>query len=258
MKFAGKILLLGIIAMASMGVYAQQSTEPSTAGQDTLQALLAVVANREVGDLDDAKLAGDASFINSYIKQVPSLLTEAWTSAVAVGLEVEVEKVLKEVKSYWEGTNDVVPDSLGVIGLLDDVYYALSSLQALSDLYFTQTGKPLFQNDLTTANDTMRKIIGEPTATMLDLGVGEAITKAGVKEAVQRLAEQSGKKQEDKAPVKPSRLEPKQVAAVKPVTGPIGGTSIISPTESKLVQKPPEAPPEAPPEPPPEPPASDN
>ncbi len=153
-----------------------------------LQELLAVVAEREGATPSDTELARGASFIYSYLEQVPYMLTLALTAARAVGLESEIEIILAMVESYWIEDNDVIPDNLGIIGLLDDAYCSLLSMQTMSDYYQLQTGKFLFPDDLTTANDIMRKIIGEPYASELDNIVNKAVLEANVKNAVKLLA----------------------------------------------------------------------
>jgi uncharacterized membrane protein YkvA (DUF1232 family) len=153
-----------------------------------LQELLSVVAEREGAKPDHTQLARGASFIYSYIEQVPYMLTVAWTSAKSVGLEAEIESILTMVVSYWIEDDDVIPDSLGIIGLLDDAYCSLLSMQTMSDFYQLQTGKFLFPDDLTAANSIMRKIIGEPYATELDNIVSKGVLDANIKEAVKLLA----------------------------------------------------------------------
>ena len=115
-------------------------------------------------------------------------MTVAWTSARNVGLETEVTSILKMVESYWIEDDDVIPDNLGIFGLLDDAYCSLSSMQSLSDLYRMQSGKHLFPDDLSAANNIMRKIIGEPYISQLDELVNAAIADARVAEAVEWLA----------------------------------------------------------------------
>ena len=137
---------------------------------------------------DETDLAHGSSFIYNYIEQVPYLLTVAWTSARNVGLETEIKSILEMVKSYWIEDDDVIPDSLGIIGLLDDAYCSLLSMQTMSHLYRMQSGKYLFPDDLTAANQVMRKIIGEPFATELDDIVNRAVADARIKEAVKSLA----------------------------------------------------------------------
>jgi hypothetical protein len=153
-----------------------------------LQNLLQIVAERAKVVPTPADLARGSSFIYNYIEQVPYLLTVAWTSARNVGIEIEVKSILQMVESYWIEDDDVIPDSIGIFGIMDDAYCSLSSMQSISDLYRMQTGKHLFPDDLTAANAIMRKIIGEPYTTELDKIVSEAVSEAGVEEAIKLLA----------------------------------------------------------------------
>jgi len=173
-------------------IIAEQFADPQSAAD--LRRLLSAVAERHGAQPDTLELAHGSSFICNYMEQVPYLLTVAWTSARNVGLEAEVKSILEMVESYWIEDDDVIPDSLGIIGLLDDAYCSLSSMQTLSDLYRMQTGKHLFPDDLTAANKIMRKIIGEPYTSKLDEIVKKAVADAHVKDAVRLMA--SPEKQE--------------------------------------------------------------
>ena len=167
-------------------IISNQFADPQSALD--LQKLLKVVAEHHNAQPNALDLAHGSSFIYNYLEQVPYLLTVAWTSAKNVGLETEVTSILKMVESYWIEDDDVIPDSLGIFGLLDDAYCSLSSMQTLSDLYRMQSGKHLFPDDLTEANKAMRKIIGEPYTTELDELVDKAISDAKVEDAVKWLA----------------------------------------------------------------------
>lgn len=167
-------------------IISDQFADPQSALD--LQKLLKVVAERQNVKPTALDLAHGASFICNYLEQVPYLLTVAWTSSRNVGLETEVTSILKMVESYWIEADDVIPDNLGIFGLLDDAYCSLSSMQTLSDLYRMQSGKHLFPDDLTAANKVMRKIIGEPYIAELDELVSKAIADARVEEAVRWLA----------------------------------------------------------------------
>jgi len=138
------------------------------AGSDTepeLHDLLAAVAGQQGIDPMPEDLARGARFVLAYIEQVPYMMKIAWTAAMNVGLENEMRRILAMVESYWAEGDDVIPDDLGAIGLLDDAYCSLTSLQAVSDHYQLQTGKHLFPDDLSEANRAMRHIIGEPYAS---------------------------------------------------------------------------------------------
>ena len=167
-------------------IIADQFADPSSVAD--LHELLTAVAERQGAQPSKIDLAQGASFICNYIEQVPYLLTVAWTSAKNVGLDKEVKSILEMVESYWIEDDDVIPDSLGIIGLLDDAYCSLYSMQTLSDLYRMQSGKYLFPDDLTAANNIMRKIIGEPYSTELDKITSKAIKDARVTESVKALA----------------------------------------------------------------------
>jgi hypothetical protein len=166
-------------------IISNQFADPQSALD--LQKLLRVVADRQGAQPNAMDLVHGSSFIYNYLEQVPYLLTVAWTSARNVGLQTEVTSILKMVESYWIEDDDVIPDSLGIFGLLDDAYCSLSSMQTLSDLYRAQSGKHLFPDDLTAANKVMRKIIGEPYTTELDELVDKAIADAQVENAVKSL-----------------------------------------------------------------------
>jgi uncharacterized membrane protein YkvA (DUF1232 family) len=167
-------------------IITDQFADPQSAKD--LQKLLKEVAKRQGAQPDALELAHGSSFNYNYLEQVPYLLTVAWTSARNVGLETEVTSILKMVESYWIEDDDVIPDNLGIFGLLDDAYCSLCSMQSFSDLYRMQSGKHLFPDDLSAANDIMRKIIGEPYISQLDELVSEAIADARVAEAVKWLA----------------------------------------------------------------------
>ncbi len=158
--------------------------------ESELGELLAVVAERCGKDAGAEDLARGVQFVFSYIEQVPYMMKVAWTAAVNVGLEAEMQRILAMVTSYWEQDDDIIPDHLGIIGLLDDAYCSLSSLQTVSDHFQLQTGKYLFPDDLSAANRAMRKIIGEPYATELDRLVIGAMKESELIESVKKLSSQ--------------------------------------------------------------------
>lgn len=165
---------------------AEQCDEPHC--QAELHDLLAVVADRRGISAQEADLDHGAHFVLGYIKQVPYMMKVAWTAACNVGLEDEMEQILNMVQSYWLEGDDVIPDDLGVIGLLDDAYCSLSSLQAVSDHFQLQTGKFLFPDNLSAANRAMQKIIGEPYSTDLDRIVITTMQQTGLIEAMKSFA----------------------------------------------------------------------
>ena len=166
----------------------KQCNEPHC--RTELHELLAAVAERHGGSAQADDLNNGTRFILGYIKQVPYMMKVAWTAACNIGLEEEMEQILEMVQTYWLEADDVIPDDLGVIGLLDDAYCSLSSLQAVSDHYQLQSGKYLFPDNLSSANRAMRKIIGEPYATDLDRIVITTMQQTGLVEVMKTFASQ--------------------------------------------------------------------
>jgi uncharacterized membrane protein YkvA (DUF1232 family) len=155
-----------------------------------LHDLLAAVADSHGADAGPTELARVAGFVSAYINQVPYMMKVALTSASTVGLETEMNCILDTVESYWKEGDDIIPDELGVIGILDDAYCSLTLLQAVSDNYRLMTGKHLFPDDLTAANQAMRRIIGEPYVTELDALVVRTMKEACVVDSVKKLADE--------------------------------------------------------------------
>lgn len=153
-----------------------------------LAELLGVAADRQGKAVSDQDMERGAEFLCRYIELVPYMMKVAWTAASNVGLEGAMQRILEMVESYWLEGEDIIPDRLGAVGLLDDAYCSLTSMQAVSDHYQLQTGKYLFPDNLTEANRVMRKLIGEPYASDLDRLVISTMQSAGLIDAVKSLA----------------------------------------------------------------------
>jgi len=158
-----------------------------------LLELLAVVADRQGVSAQEHDLEQGARFVLGYIRQVPYMMKVAWTAAKNVGLEAEMKQILEMAESYWVEGDDIIPDDLGIIGLLDDAYCSLTLLQGVSDHYQLQTGKYLFPDNLSSANRAMRKIIGEPYGTDLDRIVITTMQETGLLEVIKSFASEEKK-----------------------------------------------------------------
>lgn len=167
-------------------IIAGSSADPASAAE--LHDLLAAVAERQGAEVTEPALERGARFVRAYVEQVPYMLKVARTAAGNVGLSEQMDRILLIIRRYWEQDDDIIPDHLGIIGLLDDAYCSLTTLQAVSDHFQLQTGKYLFPDNLTEANKVMRRIIGEPYATDLDRLVIRAMNEAEVMESLLALA----------------------------------------------------------------------
>ena len=150
--------------------------------------LLSAVAGSTSRSVDDDDLAKGAQFLCEYIRLVPYMLKVAETAARNVGLERELDSLGETVLAYWKQEDDLIPDHMGAVGLLDDAYTSLSVLQQVSDQFRLLTGKHLFPEDLSEANGAVRLIIGEPYASELDRFVATSLRDADTINAIKSLA----------------------------------------------------------------------
>ena len=155
-----------------------------------LRELIAAIAENRGQVADPATLDAGVTFVRGYIQQVPYMIKVGWTAACNVGLEKEMRGIVQTAQSYWDQDNDIIPDHIGVIGLMDDAYCSMTALQAVSDHYQLQTGSFLFPTDLSSANRLMRELIGEPYASELDQLVLKSLSDACVMQAVKVMASQ--------------------------------------------------------------------
>lgn len=165
---------------------AEKCGEPDA--ESDITELLGGVADQQGRSVSTEQLKNGARFVCRYIELVPYMMKVARTASGSVGLMEPMERILEVVESYWLEGEDIIPDEMGIIGLLDDAYSSLTSMQLVSDYYQLQTGKYLFPDDLTSANQAMRRIIGEPYASDIDRMVTSTMQKAGLIEAVKALA----------------------------------------------------------------------
>lgn len=127
---------------------------------------------RSVGERELDRAVG---FVVDYVSHVPALMRDGLESATIAGLERQMGEVLEEAASYWALAEDIIPDRLGLLGVLDDAYCSLTLMQSVSDRYEAETGRRLFAPDLRSANEAVRKLVGEPLASRLDMYVGSRL-----------------------------------------------------------------------------------
>ena len=126
-------------------------------------------------NLTEKEIEGVAESIRDYIEHVPFYLEQAMTAAGQAGLAVEMGELINQLESYWFEPNDMLPDRLGLLGLVDDAYASLFLLQSISDHCQTAFGRPLLEINLTGINQIIHNLIGEPLASQLDQRVAVTI-----------------------------------------------------------------------------------
>ena len=148
----------------------------------------AAAHGRSPGDDD---VLGAVGFVTEYVEHVPAYLRDGLEAARMVGREAEMSAVILEATEYWLTEADIIPDRLGLLGILDDAYYSLTLMQAVSDRHEEEVGRALFSRNLKAANASIRNLIGEPAASQIDMYVGTRLNADPMTQMVRALTAMS-------------------------------------------------------------------
>lgn len=114
-------------------------------------------------------------FVTEYIESAPTLMLIVEEAAIEHGAQRCVQPLLDAIEEFFLAPDDIIPDRLGLMGLLDDAYLAHTLLEAISDEYASQTGKALLPKDAYETNTFIRRLIGKPFVGMLDEHVSRTL-----------------------------------------------------------------------------------
>ncbi|MCS6303495.1 MAG: hypothetical protein H8K07_07505 [Nitrospira sp.] len=130
---------------------------------------------------------GVVNFVREYAEHVPLFLEQASSAAQQMGLAAEMGQMLQELERYWFEANDLLPDHLGLLGITDDAYATLLLLQNLSDYCHSTFGRPLLQQNLTAANQSIRGLIGDPVVSIIEQRVSITMANAMIQRIVGQI-----------------------------------------------------------------------
>jgi uncharacterized membrane protein YkvA (DUF1232 family) len=114
-------------------------------------------------------------FVAEYVESAPSLMLIVEDAARENGAQGCIQPLLDAIEEFFLAPDGIIPDHLGLIGLLDDAYLAHTLLEAISDKYRSQNGKSLLPKDAYETNIFIRRLIGEPFVGMLDEHVAKTL-----------------------------------------------------------------------------------
>jgi len=121
------------------------------------------------------------------LEQVPVFIDALAETAADARVASVVTPILEAVQEYFLDPDDVVPDSHGILGLLDDMYLALSLLQAVSEQYRDFTGHALLDVDLTPSIEAVRPLFQGKRIAALDARIQAALCQPTMLSSLQGL-----------------------------------------------------------------------
>lgn len=174
--------------MANIREMIREAEEEESRSGDLVHLLQAIAERRGCNPNQD-QLNDAAQFVREYINQVPVYMEKALIAAQDAGIEPEMLRVLQAAETYWADPHDVIPDRMGLVGIMDDAYCSMCLLARISERLKEKTGQSLFTQDLAPANAAVRVIIGEPYATQLDMYVSNPLRDNPLLQLLLRQAE---------------------------------------------------------------------
>ncbi len=162
--------------------------------------------------IDGRPAAGDAlaeavELCRRYVERVPMLAELAIARAEAMDELDSIDPLLEAAGQYFLAPNDLIPDHLGLLGLLDDAYLASKLFEVMSEAYRQATGVPLIDADLAPANRMIVHFIGRDLAETMDRSVDEAVARRVLQ---LRLEDQAARRQATAARVATQDNQPRQ------------------------------------------------
>jgi uncharacterized membrane protein YkvA (DUF1232 family) len=119
------------------------------------------------------------------LEQVPELIDALDEAGADARVASVVNPILEAVQKYFLEPDDAIPDSHGILGLLDDMYLALSLLQSVSERYREFTGHALIDVDLTPSIDAIRPLFQPRRIAALDARIQAALGQSKILASLQ-------------------------------------------------------------------------
>jgi uncharacterized membrane protein YkvA (DUF1232 family) len=126
-----------------------------------------------------------------YVRSVPDHLEAASASSLGTPVEATMAQVIRSAVAYWDEPDDLIPNELGLLGLLDDAYFTLRVLQLVSERLQAESGHALVEDNLAPLEAVVREILGD-LAEVLDELVDLAMANAAVDELIAKVTEHRG------------------------------------------------------------------
>ncbi|MGI9238144.1 MAG: hypothetical protein ACR2QZ_12150 [Woeseiaceae bacterium] len=145
------------------------------------------LANANGRSLTELKVQKVINFVTEYIEHAPALMKQIEEAATTPGARHDVRPILDATEDYFLVSNDTIPDHLGLVGLVDDAYLAHSLMQAISDRYKSQSGESLLPFEVRADNAFIRRLIGEPFASILDDRVLATLGSPRVRQNIEQM-----------------------------------------------------------------------
>lgn len=130
--------------------------------------------------------------VRGFIASAPTVLEATIQAAREAGIEDQVRPIFETALSYMAEEGDFIPDSIGLAGLLDDAYLIHGLMQEISDRHRVLHGRALLPSGTFDLMRDIKRLIGEPTGTRLDVAIVAFARRANVRETIEQIVRRIG------------------------------------------------------------------
>lgn len=130
--------------------------------------------------------------VRDYVEASAEVIDQTLAAAKREGVMDEVKPIFDTATSYVTESVDFIPDDHGLAGLLDDAYLVHGLMQEISHRHRALTGRSLLAESMFETSQRIRRMIGEPTATRLDVAVVAFARRQNVRETVEQIVAKIG------------------------------------------------------------------
>jgi uncharacterized membrane protein YkvA (DUF1232 family) len=130
--------------------------------------------------------------IRRFVESMPEVIEITMAAAERAGVAEKVKPIFDTAISYVHESVDFIPDSLGLGGLVDDAYLVHGLMQEISRRHETVAGTALLPAHYFNESQQIRRMIGEPTSTRLDVAVVAFARRQNIRETVDQIVGRIG------------------------------------------------------------------
>lgn len=135
---------------------------------------------------------GAVDALRGFIASAPAVLEATMQASREAGIEDRVRPIFETAFSYMAEEGDFIPDSIGLAGLLDDAYLIHGLMQEISERHRVLKGRALLPSGTFDLMPEIKRIIGEPTGTRLDVAIVAFARRANVRETIEQIVRRIG------------------------------------------------------------------
>lgn len=148
----------------------------------------AVRTRREIDADEVARLvSGGVAMLREFVASAPTIVEATIAAAQDAGVVEEVRPIFETALSYTREEIDFIPDRLGLAGLLDDAYLIYGLMQEISERHRIMTGTGLLPSSAFSEMQQVKRLIGDPTATRLDVAIVAFSRRQNVRETIEQI-----------------------------------------------------------------------